>query len=149
VSGFRVGGIFLGESHPLHPVRAPAPDGPLDRLVWYIYSNFKELLTEQEYDLYTLWVSSRKLMHHDPAHAAGSMAHERASEIGVRFPELIELVNRDGYVAVMMAAAERVVRDHPDRKILLHCGRCGALCRTPKSQQCFDCGYDWHPAEPR
>lgn len=137
----------MDEPHPLHPVRAPAPDGPLDRLVWYIYSNFRHLLTEEEWDVYMMWVSSRKLMHTQLRNVRLSPWYTRALEIATRYPAMVEQLNRDGYGSVLMAAAQRVLREHGERNILHRCEKCGGLCRTPKAQQCFDCGYDWHPPE--
>ncbi|HXG10838.1 MAG TPA: hypothetical protein VNK04_13855 [Gemmataceae bacterium] len=56
-------------------------------------------------------------------------------------PEVLALVE-GGEAAFRRRVAERVLREHAGLA-LNRCPRCGGLCRTPKSKQCFRCGHSW------
>lgn len=71
----------------------------------------------------------------------------RIPEVQAKYPELMRRINENGPASVMRAAAERVLRDNPDKQILHTCAKCGELCLTPRAQQCFACGFDWHPKQ--
>jgi hypothetical protein len=50
-----------------------------------------------------------------------------------------------------LSAAERRLRDHliADHAIIIaRCSACARVLRTPKAQQCWWCGADWHPRQP-
>ncbi len=61
---------------------------------------------------------------------------------GFTNPAANELVALGGDVA-MRRIAQRVYDQHKNEIINL-CPSCGKLARTPNSQQCRHCGYDWH-----
>ncbi len=39
---------------------------------------------------------------------------------------------------------DRVLRDHGDDVVFNRCPACDRVACTPRAQQCFHCGHDWH-----
>src|SRR5581483_5192175 len=104
---------------------------PLDDRTSYVLGHYGALLTPQELDAKYcafLMLGGREPRHAEPA----------------RFTADAEARLRDGPHACLRVIAERIARDHRDQIEVNLCKKCGGLCRTPKAQKCFRCGYDWH-----
>jgi hypothetical protein len=118
-----------------------------DALSWYIYRHFAYLLTDEELAAERVLIGRvKQLAYSDPS---GTKVLEvfRIPEVQAKYPELMRRINEHGPASVMRAAAERVLRDNPGKQILHTCAKCGELCLTPRAQQCFACGFDWHPKQ--
>ena len=118
-----------------------------DALTWYIYRHFAHLLTDEELAAERVLVGRvNQLAYSDPSETR-LLKLFRIPEAQAKYPALMRRINEHGPASVMRAAAERVLRDNPDKKILHTCAKCGELCLTPRAQQCFACGFDWHPKQ--
>lgn len=128
------------------PSRSPArplpPNLLPDELTAYIYRHYSQLLTEEELAAERVRVARAKQF----SYRDGNRAVEvfRLPEVQAKYPDLMRRIDEHGAASVMRAAAERVLRDNPEKKLLHTCAKCGALCRTPRARQCFSCGFDWH-----
>lgn len=112
-------------------------------LTAYIYRHVSHLLIDEERAAETLPI--QQLKHERNSLATGSIDDNGLCEVRAKYPDLARRNDAVGVAAVMDAAAERVLRDNPDAEILNNCSKCGSLRRTPKAQQSFECGHDWHP----
>ncbi len=119
----------------------------IDALTRYIYRHFHDLLTDEERAAER--VRTARVKQWDSADPEGTRVIEllRVPEVQRTYPELLRRIDENGFANVMRAAADRVLREHSDKKILHICARCGELCRTPTAKQCFECGFDWHSDE--
>lgn len=111
----------------------------------YIYRHFSHLLTNEELAADRALLGRFKQMYSSDPNGNAALKLFRVPEIQAKYPNLMQRIDEQGFGAVMRAAADRVLRDNPEKKILHICEKCGQLCRTPQAQQCFACGFDWHP----
>jgi hypothetical protein len=58
-------------------------------------------------------------------------------------PDSLRLLD-GGSDLFLVRLRDRILRDHATEVVLKRCPKCGAITRTPKARQCFDCGHDWH-----
>jgi hypothetical protein len=116
----------------------------LDRFTDYIYRHFSHLLTQEELAAKRVLTGRVKQWAYDPT---GNRMLEffGVPDVNAAYPDLIRRIDECGVASVMRAAAERVLRENPEKKILHNCPKCGELCLTPKAQCCLACGFDWHP----
>lgn len=115
----------------------------MDALTFYIYGHFSDLLTPEERAAWRVRTGRLKQWAYEPD-GTRSLEFFRVPEVQATYPDLMRRIAEQGVGAVMRAAADRVLRDNPDKKILHTCAKCGELCRTPKARQCWTCGFDWH-----
>jgi hypothetical protein len=134
---------MTAESQP----RPLPPELSLDKLTWYIYGHFSHLLTDEERAAHRIWSGHVKQFDWKGPSRSGVLEMFNIPQTEATYPELSRQIRRLGLARVMRAAAERVLRDNPEKAILHTCPKCRALCRTPKAQQCFDCGFDWHSSQ--
>lgn len=129
------------------PPRPLPPELSLDNLTRYIYRHFPHLLTDEEQAAHRIWTGHVKQFDWKGPSRNHLLKMLHVPETEARYPDLCRRIREFGVAQVMRSAAERVLRDNPEKAILNTCPKCRALCRTPKSQQCFDCGFDWHPSQ--
>jgi hypothetical protein len=127
------------------PPASKAADLSPDTLTRYIYGHFRQLLTEEELAAERVQIGRAKQLGSSDPQGTRSLEFFRVPEVQAKFPGLMRRIDEYGVAFVMRAAAERVLRDNPEKRILHTCPKCGELCRTPVAQQCFECGFDWHP----
>ena len=109
-------------------------------LTQYVWENYTEFMTEFE-------------------RRVGWVIISRTKAASTRSPRISEMIERhwcqrddvevnaalaDGADAFRRRVRDRVLADHGVRMLINRCQRCGRIVRTPKAQQCFWCGYDWH-----
>ncbi len=115
----------------------------LDALTRYVYRHFPELLTEEELAAErVMWIRGQQLCSSIPD-GTQYIGRFGVPELEKRFPELMRRIEAEGFAVVMRAAADRVLRENPEKKILQLCPRCGGLCLTPRAKWCPGCGYCW------
>jgi hypothetical protein len=142
----------MSESEKPRTLKAPE-DLQIDDLTYYIYGHFRELLSDEERGAERVRTARFKSLPWPDEDCSEddrrkrelrSMKFYKVPEVAERFPELMRRIEERGVGAVMNEAAQRVVRENPDKNVLHLCAKCGGLCRTPKARQCFRCGHDWH-----
>lgn len=57
--------------------------------------------------------------------------------------EVLSLLNQ-GDDQFVIACAERILRENPEKVFFNLCPNCGKLARTPQAKQCRFCREDWH-----
>ena len=133
---------------PSRPSPRPLPpDLSVDALTVYIYRHFSHLLTEEELAAKRVRTGRAKQLYSSDPDGSCALEFFGVPEVQAKYPHLMRRIDEHGLARVMRSAAERVLRDNPEKKILHTCPKCGALCRTPRAQQCFECSFDWHPKE--
>lgn len=126
------------------PDRPPMPaDLILDPLTSYIFRHYGSLLTARERAAERFRVYRAKSLGQK---AGGDFSRNFwLGKIEQDFPDLVEQCEREGPNTIMVAARDRVLREHAADIVLNTCPSCGQLCRTPRARQCLGCGHDWHP----
>lgn len=125
------------------PSRSLPQELQLDALTHYIYDHFSSLLTPEERAAWRFRTAHVKQWSYKPD-GTQTLEFFRVPEVQTTYPDLMRRIAEQGVATVMRAAADRVLRDNPGKKILHTCAKCGELCRTPKARQCWACGFDWH-----
>jgi hypothetical protein len=126
---------------PLPPEYSP------DALTRYVYRHFSLLLTEEELAVDRVRIGrAKQLLSRYPVEAQ-SFDSFGLREVQAKYPELMRRIHERGPASLMRDAAERVLRDHPEKKILHCCSKCGELCLTPRARFCMACGFSWHSPE--
>jgi hypothetical protein len=88
------------------------------------------------------------------------LLREKHSAAEVRTPEMARLLRRrfgrflddqeveaalsEGFQPFRRRVCERILSDPASTSQLNRCPSCRKIVRTPKAQQCFWCGHDWH-----
>jgi len=113
-------------------------------LTEYVWENYAELMTAFERRVGWVIVSRLK------AAAANSsqMSEMIERHWGHRDDSEVNAALADGVEAFRRRVRDRVVAECGERVFVNRCPRCGRIVRTPKAQQCFWCGYDWHRTPP-
>ena len=112
----------------------------------------EEALTKYISDHYSQFLTTTELMAlktiraHQKASATDSEQH--ANMIRRHFghgedPTVVTALEH-GTDAFMLAVRNRIVRDHKDELLINRRPECQRIVRTPRAQQCFWCGHDWH-----
>ena len=138
--------LAVRADRPSRPPPPPLPPGySLDPVTAYIYRHFAFLLSAEELAAENVRIQrAKQLMYADPAEWP-ALEFSGMREVEAKYPAMMLRIKEHGPAFVMRAAAERVLRDNPDKQILQHCARCGVLLLTPKARFCMACGFSWHP----
>ena len=119
---------------------SPKPAYDEDReLTTYIWNNYFQLLTPKES------LGSKAMLATDKAESSSPsmrrLIRERYGHIDD--PEVAYMFT-DGTEAFRDRVRDRILRECGDEIIVNRCSECSKIVRTPKAQQCFWCGHDWH-----
>lgn len=109
-------------------------------LTRYVWENYSGLMTEFECRVGWVIISRMKAAATQSAATAEMMNRHWCARDDVE----INAALADGPEAFRRRVRERVLADCGERVFINRCHRCGRVVRTPKAQQCFWCGYDWH-----
>jgi hypothetical protein len=108
---------------------------PMDDLSSYVFTHYDHLLTpaEREADFGMGLFAVGGSFGPEPVSAASLSQSEQVREFAAL-----------GDVEFRRRVVERVLREHAAEVVLNRCPKCGGLCRTPRSRQCFRCKHAWH-----
>lgn len=110
----------------------------------YIWDHCSALMTDFERRvgraILGRWKAARTA--EDGSLKLAKMLAERWGHVGD--PE-IDAALAEGAEAFRRRVCRRILADNPDWVFVNRCPQCGRVVRTPRSQQCFWCGHDWHP----
>ena len=111
-------------------------DRELTRYVWH---NYSQLLTPEECR------GSRALLGTQKAESASpSMQRLIRERVGHIDESEVAPMFADGADAFLDRVRDRILRECGDDVIVNRCSECSKIVQTPKAQQCFWCGHDWH-----
>lgn len=121
-----------------------APELLLDPLTRYLFDHYHRFLTRQEAAVVRYRLLRAKRIGFDTGQVSPHPQDRRILELEQAFPEQFARIRTQGLAVMIAGIRDRLMRDHASQIPLNCCPGCGALCRTPRAQQCFDCGHDWH-----
>jgi hypothetical protein len=111
----------------------------MDELTKYIFDHYNNLLTLEEQAAYKSIFAEFKIKH---ANSPGMKERLRKTLVSDD-PRVVELLAH-GPEAFMESVRDRVLHEHRDQVVLIHCPKCGALTKTPRAKQCPKCFFTWH-----
>ena len=111
----------------------------MDELTKYIFNYYAHLLTLSEKAAYKSLSGEEKAQNTDSPELSGALRRRWVSTD----PQVTALL-ANGREAFMVAASDRVLREHAAEVFLNHCPKCGALAKTPRARQCPKCFFSWH-----
>ncbi len=109
-------------------------------LTQYVWHNYFYLTTKDE-----RWVF---VVVHSDASSSTSF-QQRVAPLLAKFPELARdpearSALTGGWEPFRRWVCLRILTGCADELVINRCPRCQRVVRTPRAQQCFWCGHDWH-----
>jgi hypothetical protein len=114
-------------------------DGELTRYVW---DHYLHLMTDFERRVGFAVIGRQKV-----ANMGAAASHPLLARWGLADDPEVNAALADGVEAFRRQVRERVLSSRPDEVFVNRCPRCQRVVRTPRAQQCFWCGCDWHNQE--
>ena len=111
-------------------------EAALTDYIWMYYSN---LMTEFERRMG--WAEFARMKQ-----TAGyvDVAQHILRTKGIAGDPAAESILAEGLDVFRWRVARRLLKEYGDQIAVNRCPACGRITRTPKAQQCFFCGHDWH-----
>ena len=108
-------------------------------LTGYIWCNYVNLLTPDEWRVHLALVGDAKARHSSPT--MGRFIKEKMGSIDD--PNIAPML-ADGEDAFLIRVRNRILTECSDKVFVNRCSQCERIVRTPLAQQCLWCGHDWH-----
>ena len=112
----------------------------IDVLTWYVWHNLTHLMTDEDRRIGRAAVARMQAAISESETVARSLLK---SSGGVGNPE-IDLALVRGPESFRGEVAVRLLADPTVVAFVRRCPHCNRVARTPKAEQCFWCGHDWH-----
>lgn len=120
------------------PNKRPVLPHEIDDLTWYIFHNYRALMTPAEAAAYKMLILGAKA----EGYSAGMK--ERLGRVIEAAAEYAEGLLDRGSREFLVATRDRILRDHAREVVLNRCSKCGSLARTPLACLCPACGHTWY-----